>query len=496
MKRIQIIQLMTFIAAMNSFTAFSQDRVAVTQNRYALKDDVVYVDLKIELNNADVSPRAYVLLTPVIETENRSLELPIVLINGKNRHKTYLRMASMGREPDGIQIVIDASEKGAQQQPHYYSVTVPYEEWMDDADFAIREDQCDCNGPLVKMSFNLIIGKVQDENSHEEPDFNFAASFIKPLPEPVKHRSETGKAYLDFVIGKSKLDPAFSNNALELAKIGNMIKTAKSDPAITITGIIIDGWASPDGAYSSNMTLSGNRAAALKDYVQKTYVLDKKLFRVMGHGEDWLNFEALVAHSDYDWKDEALAIIRSKDDYDLRERALKSLDGGEAWQDLLVGIFHTLRRSDYELQYTVIPFTVEEGKIKLETNPSLLSLNEMYLIAQTYPSGSEEFQRVFEIAAKTFPDDITANFNAAATALEKGDTEAAVKYMEKVYSREPAWENNMGIIAAMQKRYDEASAHFARAAVGNIPEALRNLEEMNKVKQQKKDTKNTLTKTQ
>ena len=496
MQRIQLIQMMTIVALMSSLSAFSQNRVAITQNRYALNGDSVYVDLKIELNNAEVSPRAFVLLTPVIQTENKTLELPAVMINGKNRHKTYLRMVSMGREPEGVESVISVDDKDA-QQPRYYSVAVPYEEWMEDADFAIREDQCDCNGPLVKMSFNLITGKMQNQNPIIEPELNFAASFIKPQPEPIKHRSETGKAYLDFTIGKSNLDPVLKNNASELSRIGSMIMKVKNDPSVTITRVIIDGWASPDGASNTNLTLSEKRAAALKDYVSTTYDLDRHLIKVTGHGEDWKMMEKLVASLNVAWKEQALEIIRSKDDLDTRERNLKVLQGGAVWKELTANVLTKLRRSDYELQYTVIPFTVAEGKNKLETNPSLLSLNEMYLIAQTYPVGSKEFQRVFEIAVKTFPDDMTANFNAAATALEKGDLEAAVKYMDKVYSNEPHWENNMGIIAAMQRRYDIASVHFAKAAIGNIPEAFKNLEEMNKVKQQalkiQKDT-NTLSK--
>ena len=480
MKHIRNIQLMTFFAMMCSLSVFSQNSVSVIQNRYDFVGDSVYIDLTIQLNNTEISTRAFVLLTPVIQTENKSQELPTVLINGKNRHKTYLRMESIGRGPENVKIVIHADARDA-QIPHHYSITVPYEDWMKDAVFAISEEQCDCNGPLVQISFNLMNGKVhkvQDEKPQAKP--NFLVSYISPPSEQIKHRSESGKAFLDFAIGKSNLNTGMNHNASELAKIGRMINNAKSDPAMIITGVTIDGWASPDGTYTSNMTLSADRAAALKDYLQTVYELDKNLFNVIGHGEDWTSFEVIIANSDYAWKDEALHIIRSKNDYDSRERELKALQDGVVWYYLFDDIFPKLRRTDYELHYTVAQFTIEEGKKKLETNPSLLSLNEMYLIAQTYPAGSEDFQRVFEIAVKTFPDDMTANFNAAATALEKGDLEVAVNYMEKVRSSEPAWENNMGVIAAMQKRYAEASAYFDKAIAGNNSEAFKNLNEMKK----------------
>jgi hypothetical protein len=37
----------------------------------------------------------------------------------------------------------------------------------------------------------------------------------------------------------------------------------------------------------------------------------------------------------------------------------------------------------------------------------------MYLVAQTYEPGSPEFNEVFDIAVRLFPDDETANLNAA-----------------------------------------------------------------------------------
>ena len=54
----------------------------------------------------------------------------------------------------------------------------------------------------------------------------------------------------------------------------------------------------------------------------------------------------------------------------------------------------------------------------------------MFLVAQTYEKGSDEFNEVFDVAVRMFPDDPTANINAAAIELQRGDLQQAVRYLE------------------------------------------------------------------
>ena len=105
----------------------------------------------------------------------------------------------------------------------------------------------------------------------------------------------------------------------------------------------------------------------------------------------------------------------------------------------------------------------------------------MFLIAETYPVGSDEFQRVFDIAAETYPDSDIANINAAATALAAKDTEAAQKFLEKVAKHDDAaYLNNLGMIAAMQDDREQAACHFRKAMEAGNAEAGKNLAEIEK----------------
>lgn len=56
---------------------------------------------------------------------------------------------------------------------------------------------------------------------------------------------------------------------------------------------------------------------------------------------------------------------------------------------------------------------MEEARKIIKTNPKLLSLNEMYMVAQSYPSGSKDFKEVFDISARLYPDNELSILNSA-----------------------------------------------------------------------------------
>ena len=87
-----------------------------------------------------------------------------------------------------------------------------------------------------------------------------------------------------------------------------------------------------------------------------------------------------------------------------------------------------LRRTDYTLEYDVKAFNLEEARRVINTRPQKLSLQEMYMVANSYPKGSEEYNNVFDTAVKMFPEDKLANLNAALAAIDRGDKVSAEKY--------------------------------------------------------------------
>ena len=101
------------------------------------------------------------------------------------------------------------------------------------------------------------------------------------------------------------------------------------------------------------------------------------------------------------------------------------------YRSMLKEIYPGLRKVNCKIDYTVVNFDVEQGRIIIRENPKYLSLNEMYQVANSYPKGSKDFVNVFDIAVRMYPTDQVANLNAAAVALSQKDLNTAVKYMEK-----------------------------------------------------------------
>lgn len=304
------------------------------------------------------------------------------------------------------------------------------------------------------------------------------ASFVMPEAEAVKVRREAGKAYLDYPVGKAVIDNSFKNNAVELQRIYALIEELRNDPDATIAEVEITGFASPDGGAKLNQQLSEKRAYALQEHLRAKYDFEGGMFTSRGAGEDWRTFEQLVEASGDQGKEQILTIIRNTATEDQKERQLAAL-GSATYNRMKADVFPRLRRSDYALHYTVLPFTVEEGKEIFKTKPSSLSLNEMFLIANTYEPGSAEFNEVFETAARLFPDSDEANLNATANALNRKDLISARNYLAKVKQPTAAYYNNRGMLFALEGEWEKASADFERAGqIGGDTNVNHNKEEM------------------
>ena len=226
------------------------------------------------------------------------------------------------------------------------------------------------------------------------------------------------------------------------------------------------------------MQLSERRTEALKNHIQSIFGLTGVPITARGEGEDWHVLDSLVAASNLPEKYLALEIIRGSDDYDTREARLRALEGGNVYRQIYADFYPQLRRSDYRISYTVIPFSVEKGKEVLRTRPGDLSLNEMFLIAGTYPEGSAEFAEVFVTAAQIFPTNCVANLNAAASALMRNDTASAARYLNvvKETNRGAEWLNNMGVLAWKVGERQQAAEYFTAAGASGES----NMAELNK----------------
>lgn len=380
------------------------------------------ISMRLDLSDLYIKPDQSVEIIPLLQGSKDTVQLPRILVNGRVRHLIYKREGEAGYA-DYLRVV--RRHNGTAQYIDY-STWVVAEKWMDGANLALITDLCGCG-------WRSLADKQMTLAEVKAPKYEPLLTYIAPMKEEVKTREKSGRAYLDFPVNKTNIYPDYRNNPLELWKIRATIDSVRTDPYATITEVSIKGYASPEGSYSNNARLAQGRAATLSEYVRNLYHFDGVRFTVMSEPEDWQGLEERIMASVLPDKEELLAIIRNPRlaDPDEREQVLKRLNKGEPYRYLLQNIYPALRHSDYVVKYTIRNFTVEEAKVLLYTDPRQLSLDEMYRVAKTYETGSKEFNAVFEISVRLYPDDPVSNLNAANTALLRKDPVAAAGYLQK-----------------------------------------------------------------
>ncbi|MDR0541197.1 MAG: DUF3868 domain-containing protein [Dysgonamonadaceae bacterium] len=453
-----------------------KNRFDMKVNRIRKIQDNLQIDASILLHGTEVSGNNRLTVTPVIRAANGlNVKLMPVIVNGKHNHNLFMRSLRL-QDKQGYSKVHSIYKTNIR----YLALSVPYETqvvyapWMRDASLYLIAELCGCGGSDKDYQEKLILEHMGEGSAIEyTPQVNFVA----PAREAVKQRSETGVAYLIFEQSQWQVLPDLLNNREELAKIDRSLNYIKEELASRITGISIKAYASPEGPFNDNLRLSKNRAKALLDYIRNRYDLPEKLTVFSeGYGEDWDGLAGLIQKDPkVENADQILRLIRTVDIFQGREKQIMDLNGGRPYLYMLKHLFPLLRRSEYQIEYAVPEVPVEQGIGLVETKPVMLSLDEMYRIANTYEKGSEAFNKVFKIAGNTYPDNPTAAVNAAAVAILEKDYATAKQYIEK-YAGEPSAWNNLGIVYMSELRLDEAERYLLKAQSAGTKEADYNLE--------------------
>lgn len=304
---------------------------------------------------------------------------------------------------------------------------------------------------------------IEKQNEQEKDLCKYSVSFIMPKKELVKQRRKQENVYLEFPIGEYAILPNYRNNSTEILKIKNLIKGIDSDENSEIIEIYLESFTSPSGSYIFNQETSTKRAYALKRYIQFLYGFNDNLFKAKGMSDDWGRLEQLLIESDMEGKEEALFIIWNTGIFEGREDALKYLGDGKIYRHIQKHFFPLLCRLRCSVTYSILPFDTEKGKLILKTNPELLSLDELYQIARTYKSYTPMYNEIMNMIIELYPNDKTANLNAAALALKFKDVEQAEKYLDRSAANTPEYLNNKGVIYAIKRNYKKAWQTFKKA---------------------------------
>jgi tetratricopeptide (TPR) repeat protein len=257
------------------------------------------------------------------------------------------------------------------------------------------------------------------------------------------------------------------NNAEQIEKLSKALTDNN------IKEIKITGYASPEGPYNFNKTLAAHRAEAVKKHISASNSTANIV--VDSYPANWEEIKAKLSSSYIENWQGIVAII---DDATIsaadKNNAIRKKYPVE-YDFMLNTWYPKLRAADISIERNQLKMSAAEVKKSVQSNPSQLSLDDIYLIALTYEKGSKEWDELILIAVENYPQSPEARVNAANVAMANGDYTAAEQYLQGVPANMPEAMNSRGILAMAQGDYSKALGLFQQALSAGVTEAAYNI---------------------
>ena len=246
---------------------------------------------------------------------------------------------------------------------------------------------------------------------------------------------------------------------------------AASSDSVSLTGVTIEAYASPEGEISLNEDLATNRTesaqkALMKELKRKKIDTADGFYTLMAKGEDWNGFKRLMNASDIADKDLILRVLEMYSDKTKREVEIRNI--AKTYSEIEDQILPSLRRSEIAMNYTVEGYT-DEQLVAIATNaPATLTVEELLFSATLFDDVNDKYT-IYAACAATYSSDLRGHNNAGVCLMEMGRRNQAEEAFNSARSLEPnnkAVLNNLGAITRQKGKTDEAASLFGKAGSG------------------------------
>ena len=246
---------------------------------------------------------------------------------------------------------------------------------------------------------------------------------------------------------------------------------AASADSVSLTGVTIEAYASPEGEISLNEDLATNRTesaqkALMKELKRKKIDTADGFYTLMAKGEDWNGFKRLMNASDIADKDLILRVLEMYSDKTKREEEIRNI--AKTYSEIEDQILPSLRRSEIAMNYTVEGYT-DEQLVAIATNaPATLTVEELLFSATLFDDVNDKYT-IYAACAATYNSDLRGHNNAGVCLMEMGRRNQAEEAFNSARSLEPnnkAVLNNLGAITRQKGKTDEAASLFGKAGSG------------------------------
>lgn len=278
-------------------------------------------------------------------------------------------------------------------------------------------------------------------------------------------RQERQEANIKFLVNQANLRKSeLKNNSVqEFVKM--LHKINKERESLNLRDVEIQAYASPEGGFEFNDKLANKRQGTSEGYVKEQLKNAGIKTGIDAHytAQDWEGFQQLVQASNIQDKDVILRVLSMYKDPEEREQQIRNMS--EGFRELADGILPELRRSRLIINYETIGRSDDQIKEQYQADPTKLDAEEM-LYAATLTDNMGEQEAIYKKAAEFFDKDYRALNNLATLAMQQGNEQEAVSYLEKalrVNANAPEVLANLGIINLKNGNLKEAENYIAKA---------------------------------
>jgi Flp pilus assembly protein TadD len=419
--------------------------------------DMVDVKITVNIPAKYFNKNAVVVATPVLKF--------------KDGEKAFASKTLQGEKVQGNNTVVPF-ETG---KTITYTGKVPYEEAMRISDLEVRmtasKGEKSVDFDPYKVADGVIATATLVQNNPQS--IIGKDNFQRIIPE-------TEVADLHYLINSSSVRWS-EMKAEDIKMLKKYVAAAKADENKELKGFEISAYASPDGKQDFNEKLANRREASSKKFIKREMKRSKieefgneDFFKSKVTPEDWEGFKKLMQESSIQDKELILRVLSMYSDPEVREREIKNISA--AFTEVKKEVLPKLRRSKFTVNVDLIGKTDEELKDLAKSNPAELN-NEELLYAATLFEGNEDQLAIYETAKKQFSND-WRGFNDAGMVLfgmnKIADAESNFKKADQLSSDNPVVKNNLGAVALVNNKVDEAEVLFG-AAMGAGKEVNYNL---------------------
>ena len=296
------------------------------------------------------------------------------------------------------------------------------------------------------------------------------AATVDPAVAPDKFQRIINEKYaadIMFLINRANIRAGqLKTNAMD--ELRKEILETSGNASRELKEINVNSYASPEGPEAWNAELAQDREKNTVDYIQKQLKKDKisEFGELTKHftAEDWEGFKELVSKSNIQDKDLILSVLSMYKDPEQREKEIRNLSN--VFEVLAEEILPQLRYSRITASIDVIGKSDAEIRELFKTNPKALSIDEI-LYCATLTDNDAERMKIYDTAARIYPNDYRTWNNLGVAQYEAGDYKAAQANFQKALSLNSNCADakmNMGLISVLDKDLTKANQYFGQAA--------------------------------